>query len=229
MDILYNTKNFAVVYKPALTPSQPDETGAPDALTLTADELSSRGESRELYPIHRLDLVVSGLLVFAKNKKSAATLSTLVQGDGIGKEYLVVVVGEASGGELRDYLTKDARLRRAVVTDAKNKGAKEAILTAEPLSAVTTDHGVKTLLLVRLKTGRFHQIRAQLASRATPVTGDGKYGSRDSMSHTPALAAVRLAFALAPDRVDIRRAPDTTAYPWSLFADFINNYDYFKR
>ena len=228
MDILYNTKNFAVIYKSALVPSQPDETGTPDALTLTCEELKSRGERSELFVIHRLDLVVSGLLVFAKNKKSAAALSLLVSGDGIGKEYLAVVDGESEGGELRDYLSKDNRLRKATVTSPSMKGAKEAILTAEPLTSVDTDHGVKTLLLVRLKTGRFHQIRAQLSSRGTPITGDGKYGSRDSLSRTPALASVRLAFSLPPDKVDIRRAPDTSVYPWSLFSDFINNLDYFK-
>ena len=96
-------------------PSQPDPSGDKDAFSLCKEELSDSSESQELYIIHRLDRVVSGLLVFARNKKYAAELSSLVSGDGIGKEYLAVIDGYIEGGRLVDYLYKDSRAGKSFV------------------------------------------------------------------------------------------------------------------
>ena len=91
IEILYRSRNLIVVKKPAGMPSQPDPSGDADALTLSKDELSLLGENKELYPINRLDRVVGGLLIFARNKKCAAALSEMVSGEGIVKEYIAVV------------------------------------------------------------------------------------------------------------------------------------------
>ena len=217
-EIVYKSKNAVVAYKPAGIPSQPDPSGDSDAMTLTSQALGELGESTLLYPINRLDRVVSGLIVFARNKKSAAALSALASGEGMGKTYLAVIEGEISDGVLRDCLYKDARIGKAFVVDRKRAGVKEAVLEAETLDTVTVEGGVRSLVKIKLHTGRFHQIRAQLSSRGASIVGDGKYGSRDKGARMPALAAVSLSFTLEGEKIEAVRLPDLNSYPWSLFA-----------
>ena len=221
MEIIEKNKNFVVVYKPAGMPSQPDPSGDKDAFSLCKEELSDSSESQELYIIHRLDRVVSGLLVFARNKKYAAELSSLVSGDGIGKEYLAVIDGYIEGGRLVDYLYKDSRAGKSFVVDRKRTGIKEAILDFAPLQTVESERGVKTLVKIKLVTGRFHQIRAQFGSRKLPISGDGKYGSRDNKPLFPALFAYKLSAELSSCRLYARRLPDISEYPWNLFDEKI--------
>ena len=218
-EFVYKSKNAVVVYKPAGVPSQPDPSGDPDAMTLASEALASFSEPSELYLVHRLDRVVSGLIIFARNKRSAAALSTLASGEGMGKTYLAVTEGELSDGELRDYLYKDTRLGKAFVVDKKRAGVKEAVLTVKTLDTVTVEGGVHSLLKIKLHTGRFHQIRAQLSSRGASIVGDGKYGSRDKGARMPALAAVSLSATFGGERVEVKRLPELTAYPWCLFSE----------
>lgn len=218
MKILYKSKNTVVVYKPEGISSQPDATLGDDALTLTSKQLKEEGEADNLYPVHRLDKVVGGLLVFARNKSTAQAISAIISGEGIAKEYLAVTDGIPECGVLTDYLFKDTRQNKAIVTAKEKEGAKLARLTASPLEVTDTPKGKKALLRVKLDTGRFHQIRAQLSSRGTPITGDSKYGSRDYKTRTPALASVRISFTLGSETVDVTCPPDTEKYPWNLFS-----------
>ena len=217
LEILYKDKNLIAVYKPSGLPSQSDTTGDEDALTLASRELILLGENKELWLVHRLDRVVGGILVFARNKKYAALLSSLVSDRGIKKEYLAVVDGEAEGGVLRDYLYKDSAKGKAFVVDSQRKGVKEAELEYERLFRIEADKGVKTLVRIDLHTGRFHQIRVQFSSRGTPISGDGKYGSRDSVAKTPALFAYRLSFTADGKDYQFTKLPCASEYPWSLF------------
>ncbi len=217
MEFVFKNKNCVVVYKPAGLPSQPDPSGDKDALTLTSEKLASRGESSELYLVHRLDRVVGGLLIFARNKRAAAELSRLVSGEGIGKEYLAVFDGFLEGGTLKDLIYKDSRASKAFVVDKERAGVKSAELDFVSVSSVQTDKGVKTLVKVKLKTGRFHQIRVQFASRKAPICGDGKYGSKDNLSKMPALFSYRLSTELFGEKILATKLPDLNEYPWSLF------------
>ncbi len=217
MDILYKSKNAVVVYKEYGIPAQPDPTGDKDAMTLASNELSLLGESPELFLVHRLDRVVGGLMAFARNKKTAAELSKLVSRDGVGKEYLAVIDGYIDGGKLRDYLYKDAHIGKSFVVSSPRVGVKSAELDFSPLATAKTERGIKSLIKVKLKTGRFHQIRAQFSSRKVPLTGDAKYGSKDNKSRFPALFAYRLSFELFGEKIDVAKLPDTDAYPWCLF------------
>ena len=137
MKILYKSKNVAVILKEPGTSSVPDQTGATDAMTHLSEELSSGGESGELYPVHRLDKVVGGLIVFARNKKTASALSALMSGDGVGKEYLAVCEGVLPDGEYVDYLLKDARQNKAFVVDV-GRGGDRACLVLENLDKTDT-------------------------------------------------------------------------------------------
>lgn len=187
-------------------------------MSITAELLSALGESSSLWLVHRLDRTVGGLLVFARTKSAAAELSELVAGDKMRKIYLAVAEGVPQGGEYRDYLYKDARISKAFIVDRKRTGVKEAYLECEPIATRNS----QTLCRIDLHTGRYHQIRAQLSSRGTPLVGDGKYGSRDKGARTPALLAYRLEFDFKGKRIIAEVRPDSTVYPWSAFEDEIS-------
>lgn len=217
VEILYKSKNAVVIYKPAGVPSQSDPSGDIDAMTLTQNMLRDIGEPCSLWLIHRLDRVVSGLIVFARNKKYAAILSEHVKDRLLTKEYYAVVDGAAEGGALEGYIYKDARAGKAFIVDRERQGVKHARLSYVPLATASTPRGAKTLVYVTLETGRFHQIRAQLSHEHLPICGDGKYGSRDNGARNIALMAAHLAVDLHGERIDVSRLPDLTQYPWSLF------------
>ena len=134
--------------------------------------------------IHRLDQPVEGILVFGKNKAAAAELSRQLQNHTMQKDYLAVLVGrpEKECGDLTDYLLKDAGSGEVSVVSADTKGAQKAQLTYKVLASaarfVQTGEDSKvflTLVSVHLLTGRFHQIRAQMAHMGTPILGDHRF------------------------------------------------------
>ena len=217
VEILYKSRNLIVVKKSAGIPSQPDPSGDADALTLSAEELSLMGEDNTLHPINRLDRVVGGLLIFARNKRCAAALSELVGGEKIEKEYLAVVSGAPEGGRLVNYLYKDARVSKSFVVERQRAGVKEAILDYQPLSCAANENGEITLVRVKLLTGRYHQIRCQMSYGGYPIVGDGKYGSRDKGAKFPSLFSYRLAFNVLGEEVSVVALPDSDIYPWNLF------------
>lgn len=215
ISIIKKTDNYVVIYKPAGVPSQSDKTEDKDAMTETSELLRSMGERSQLFLIHRLDRVVGGLIVFARNKEYAALLSSLVASHQMDKQYFAVVEGSPDGGRLTDYIYKDSALSKAFVTSRKRAGVKEAVL--DYVSLDQTD--AHTLVKVCLKTGRFHQIRAQFSSRGWPLVGDKKYGSRDGRVRQPALFATSLSFEVKGERVEVSMLPPLENYPWSLFAE----------
>ena len=215
--IVYKNADFVVINKPIGVPTQADNNGGDDAMKQTAEVLLMLGEKGNLHIINRLDTVVSGLVLFARNPASAAALTELLAND-ITKEYRAVCEGVPGDGVMKDFLVKDATLGRALVASPSKKGAKEAELHQYTLE--TVEHKGKKLSLVRvvLKTGRFHQIRAQFSSRKMPLVGDKKYGSRDFSARTPALFSARLSFSFKGENYDFKISPDTSVYPWCLFS-----------
>lgn len=151
--------------------------------------LSERGGLPELleqqcggavYAVHRLDRDVGGVMVFARRRETAAALSALIAAQRMEKEYLAVVEGkpEADSGELCDLLYHDARKNKSYVVLRERKGVKKASLSYRLLESTETEQGTLSLLRIRLRTGRSHQIRVQFASRQLPLAGDARYGSR---------------------------------------------------
>lgn len=215
-NVIYRDKSVLVVVKPQGMPAQPDPTGAPDALTLAA-------AGGALYPVHRLDRMTGGVMVFARTRAAAASLSRqfAAHEDGeTGKRYLAVVSGMVTEPFIcRDFLIRDARLGMArVVTSAA--GGKEARLSASPLATASFLGGDVTLLSVRLETGRFHQIRCQLSAHGHPIVGDGKYGSR--VRAPLALFAESLSFCHPDtDALVTFRAPAPTDGAFAPFAEFL--------
>ena len=222
VQILYKDKNMIAVYKAPGVPSQSDPIGDKDAMTEASQLLSETGERGELWLVHRLDRVVGGVLIFARSKRCAAQLSELIAANKMEKEYLAVVDGIPEEGILTDLLFKDSARTKAFVVDRMRSGVKEARLESRILKTEESERGTRTLTRIKLHTGRFHQIRVQLSSRGTPITGDGKYGSRDGLARTPALFAFHLGFTLDKKRYDIYKYPDVTEYPWSEFEKVIS-------
>lgn len=163
MEILFENSDMAVVEKPVGLDSEKD---MPKALS---EQLGG-----SFYPVHRLDLNVGGVMVYARNSKSAAALSRLVQNGELVKEYVALVHGvPEEKGQWTDYLFKDSRKNKVFVVKKQRSGVKEARLSFERLT-----EGEVSLVRIRLETGRSHQIRAQFSSRGFPLVGDHKYGSR---------------------------------------------------
>lgn len=175
--ILYKDASVVVVVKPQGMPSQPDLTGAPDVQTVVAADGT-------LFPVHRLDRMTGGVMVFARTRAAAAALSSQFSDHGdeeIGKQYLAVVSGNVEEPlSYHDYLIRDARAGMARVV-SHGAGGQEARLYAFPVAHAVFAGRDITLLEVHLKTGRFHQIRCQLSTHGYPILGDGKYGSRVRM------------------------------------------------
>ena len=139
--------------------------------------------------MHRLDLNVGGVMVYARTKAAAAALSKLIQDGAMVKEYVALVHGEPpETGDWEDLLFKDSRRNKVFVVDRQRSGVKKARLEFTRHTA-----GETSLVHIRLHTGRSHQIRVQFASRGFPLVGDRKYGGRDD-SPAPMLYSCRITF-----------------------------------
>ena len=212
--VIYKDKNLIAINKPVGMPSQSDPTGDADALSLTSALLASMEERAELYLLHRLDRGVGGVLVFARNKKTAADVSALIAERKVEKEYIAIARGCAAEGEYRDLLYKDARQGKSFVASRVRSGVKEALLYAKVLERKTIERGEVTLLKLSLFTGRHHQIRVQTSTRGTPLLGDKKYGDNDRLTRYPALFATKVAFTLGAEKYEFSASVDAGAYPW---------------
>lgn len=185
MEILYSDDYIVVCIKPVGILSQADSNGQKSMIT----ELSAL-YGCEIYPLHRLDKGVSGVMVYAKTKFAASELSRDIAEHRFKKEYLAVVKGEPDeSGEMVDLLFKDSRKNKSYVVKRMRKGVKEAKLE---YTLLKTD-GQKSLVRVLLHTGRTHQIRVQFSSRKMPLLGDKKYGGSTDFEDI-ALLSYRLTF-----------------------------------
>lgn len=169
--ILYKNNQLVALQKPAGVPVQDDLTESKSLKNLA--EIYTKSE---LHVIHRLDRPASGVVLFAKNKKALATLNEQFKQRIIEKTYLAVVKEkpEKDQGELIHYLKKHSKVNKSLVFSTSKHGSKEAKMNYE----VIGKNDNYFLLKVRLITGRFHQIRAQLAAIGSPIKGDVKYGFR---------------------------------------------------
>ena len=178
MDIIYSDRDLAVIVKPVGVDSEHQ-----------VPALISETLGGEIFPIHRLDLNVGGVMVYARTKAAAAQLSKLVQEGKLVKEYRCLVHGvPPERGLLEDFLFKDSRKNKVFVVKKERKGVKKA-----SLEYVRLTDGSPALLHIRLHTGRSHQIRVQFSSRGFPLVGDHKYGARDEAKE-PKLFSCRISF-----------------------------------
>lgn len=170
----------------------------------------------DIFVLHRLDKPVGGAIMYAKTKSAASAFTMLIGENGVRKEYITVVDGipEIKKDTLTDLLFRDRQKNKTFIVKRMRKGVKEARLEYD----VVASEEKHSLIKIRLITGRTHQIRAQFASRKLPVTGDGKYGSKDNKCET-ALWSNRLEFRhpFTSKTVSVICEPDYSSYPWNLF------------
>jgi len=176
--VIYEDNHLLVVIKPVNVPTQEDESGDPDLLTLLKEDLKQRHNKPGqvfLGLVHRLDRPAGGVMVFAKTSKSASRLSEQIRTHQMKKIYYAVVHGRPNPitASLQHYLIKDSATNMVKVASSQSKDAKEA-----RLNYVTMGQLEKfSLLSINLQTGRPHQIRVQMSSIGCPLFGDQKYGA----------------------------------------------------
>ena len=196
LNIIFEDAHILVVEKAPRVPSQADISGDPDMLSLCKSHIkANENKPGNVYLglVHRLDRPVGGLMVFAKRSKAAARISKQIQNRSFQKTYVALLEGsiQPESGELTHYLVKDKKKKKAVVYITESTESKQAVLNYKLIEKVNDN----SLVEIELRTGRFHQIRAQFAFMGHPIVGDTKYLARSK--HTAegiALYASRLSF-----------------------------------
>lgn len=171
--VLYKNNQLIAFNKPAGLPVQPDKTKDKSLLALA----EIYGKSK-IQLLHRIDRPASGIVLFAKTQRATQELNRQFQDRTVKKTYLAVVKNKPSEsrGTLVHYLKKLSKSKKSIAVEENTAGAKRAELEYKILASSEQYH----LLEIELKTGRFHQIRAQLAAIDCPIKGDVKYGFRRS-------------------------------------------------
>lgn len=195
MQVLYEDNHLLVVVKPAGLITQGAAADEASLVTQARDYLREKyHKPGNVYigVVSRLDAAVSGVVVLARTSKAADRLTTLFRTRDVQKKYWAVVSlpPMPASGRCVDWLVKDERQQKVVVTRPKLGDAKEAVLCYTTKGKFPGG----TLLEVELETGRKHQIRVQLATRGWPIIGDYKYGSPRPFIDGIALHARELCF-----------------------------------
>lgn len=179
--ILYDDRYLTIcVKKPGVVS---EESGMP--------QLLSEALGGSFYCVHRLDKAVGGVMVYAKDPRTAASLSRMTAERKLEKHYLAIVPDglEADAGVMEDLLFRDREKNKSYVVKRMRRGVKDAKLEY----SVLEKHEGMALVKIRLHTGRSHQIRCQFSSRRCPIVGDSKYGS-SVKDNNIALWSAQLAF-----------------------------------
>lgn len=196
MEILYFDQQIIVCIKPV---GMDSESQVPDAL--------KKQFGGDIFTVHRLDLNVGGVMVYARTKQSAAALSKTIQEGNMVKEYVAMVHGTPDeSGDWEDLLWKDSKKNKVFVVKRIRGGVKKARLEYQRLT-----QGDTSLVHIRLHTGRSHQIRVQFSSRGYPLVGDHKYGSKDIKTE-PMLYSCKITFPYKGKEISFESTPEWAHY-----------------
>ena len=192
MQIIHHDKDLVIIVKPVGLDAEHD---IPSKIKEVL--------GGEVFTLHRLDLNVGGVMVYARNKQTAATLSRTIENHEMIKEYVAMVHGTPDeSGILEDLLFKDSHKNKVFVVKRERKGVKKAKLEYQRLTS-----GETSLVHIRLYTGRSHQIRVQFASRNFPLVGDHKYGSKDNVK-LPMLYSCKITFPFKGQTLTFEAYPE---------------------
>ena len=222
ISIIYEDNHLLVVEKPANIPVQADISKDPDLLSMLKIYLTEKYKKPGnvyLGLVHRLDRPVGGVMVFAKTSKAASRLSEQVRSREIEKIYLAVTEGSfgSRSGTYKNFMLKDRNRNKAAIVPEGIPKSYEAVLQYD----VIEERNNMTLVRINLKTGRSHQIRAQLSYNGHPIVGDVKYGRAKQSGFTDNLAlwSYQLSFRhpVKDETMSFTSAPPG-CYPWVLFS-----------
>ena len=207
MEIIYQDRDIVVCVKPARVLSTDEPGGLPELLR---QELGTK----DFRTVHRLDRVVSGLMVVARNAAAASELSRQIREDTFEKEYLAVIHGQPDmeEGRLCDLLLRDKTRKMTFVATEPGKDVQPASLTYRVLGS----NGTLSRVRIKLETGRTHQIRVQFSSRGLPLVGERKYSELDDPCEI-ALWSYRLGFThpKTGEKMEFTHEPPQV-YPWTV-------------
>ena len=210
MELIYKDKDIVVCIKPQRVLSTDEPGGMPD---LVREALGNR--DADVRTVHRLDRVVGGLMVLARNAAAASELSRQVRDSEFQKEYLAVVHGqpEQDTGRFYDLLFRDKARKMTMVAKEPGKGVQPASLQYRVLASQDGMSKVR----IQLETGRTHQIRVQFASRGLPLVGERKYSTLEDDCEI-ALWSSRIAFThpVTGETMEFTAEP-LAVYPWNVF------------
>lgn len=208
MEIIYQDRDIIVCIKPARVLSTDEPGGMPELLREALGNPKA-----DIRTVHRLDRVVSGLMVLARSAQAASELSRQIREDQFQKEYLAVIHGrpDTDSGTLTDLLLRNKQERKTYIVTEPAKGVQEAILHYQVLGSSDNLSRVR----IQLVTGRTHQIRAQFSGRNMPLVGDRKYSLLEDDCEI-ALWSYRLAFAhpVSKENMEFTMLPPDI-YPWN--------------
>lgn len=206
--IIHIDPAFIVCIKPPGVLSTDEPGGLPDLCRQALGDQNIR-------TVHRLDRVVSGLMVLARTRRAASDLSQQIRDGLFHKEYTAVLHGapDADRGTLVDLLARDKAERKTYVVTEPGKDVQEAILNYELLGRTADFSKVR----IELLTGRTHQIRCQFSSRNLPLVGDRKYSTHDDGCEI-ALWSSLLRFRHPKTGEELTfTAPPPDCFPWNQF------------
>ena len=209
MELLYVDEKIVVCVKPAGVPSTDEPGGVPELVRQALGKPDATVKT-----VHRLDQVVSGVMVLARTARAASDLSEQIRSHQLEKEYLAVVHGcpVDETGTFRDLLARNKAEKKTYIVTEPGKDAQEAALDYRVLARNEDLSKVR----IRLHTGRTHQIRAQFSGRGFPLVGDKKYGRGEDCDI--ALWSCRVAFChpKTGEFMDFQKEPPAV-YPWNGF------------
>lgn len=226
--ILFEDNHLLVVEKPVNIPTQADESGDKDLLTLLKEDIKIRYQKPGnvyLGLVHRLDRPVGGVMVFAKTSKAASRLSDAIRRHTFQKTYVAIVHGRPKKlkSRLVHHLVKDEKKNMVSVVPSTNNKGKEAILEYEVLAT----HENFSLVRIQLQTGRPHQIRVQMAIIGHPLYGDQKYGTKVNQPGQQIALWSHKITVEHPTKKDsltfVSYPPDV--YPWNLFTETLKAHE----
>ena len=208
MELIFADEHIVVGIKPARILSTDEPGGMPELVRCALDDPKA-----DVRTVHRLDRVVSGLMVLARTAQAASELSRQIREDNFEKEYLAVVHGTLGEeeGRLCDLLIRDKARKMTFVTAEPGKNVQPASLRYCTLKTKNNMSRVR----IRLETGRTHQIRVQFASRGMPLVGERKYAEQQDNCEI-ALWSWRLCFThpVTGERMEFTKEPPQV-YPWT--------------
>ena len=209
MELVYVDDDILVCLKPARVLSTDEPGGVPSLAREALGDLQA-----DVRTVHRLDQVVSGLMVLARTPAAASELSRQIREEVFEKEYLAVVHGspEYDMGKLWDLLLRDKARKMTFVATEEGKGIQLASLQYRVLKR----KGGLSRIRIKLETGRTHQIRVQFASRGMPLVGERKYSTLDDACEI-ALWSYRLCFThpTSGEKMEFSLEPPEE-YPWTV-------------